>query len=156
MRSGAFSEHEQPAPAPPSDGRWRVSPGFTALKCAVTVVLALAAAFFAEDRAALSAAIVAAVVAGGYALRDVLAPVRLAADQHGLTVVTGYAGHRRVEWSQVERIRVEARSRGGLRGELLEIDTGDTLHLLSTHDLHARPADVAEELDRIRTTGGSG
>ncbi|GAA2369053.1 PH domain-containing protein [Dactylosporangium salmoneum] len=156
MRSGAFSEHEQPAPAAPSDGRWRVSPGFMALKCAMTVVLAIAAVFFAEDTAALSAAIVATAVAGGYALRDVLAPVRLAADAHGLTVVAGYAGHRRVEWSQVERVRVESRSRGGLRGELLEIDTGDTLHLLSTYDLNARPADVAEELDRIRTIGGSG
>ncbi|MGI5246458.1 PH domain-containing protein [Dactylosporangium sp. CA-139066] len=153
MRSGAFSN--QPA-ASPTSMRWRVSPAFTALKCAVAVALAIAAVFFAEDRPALSAALVAAVVAGAYALRDLLAPVRLAADAGGVTVVTGYAGHRRLEWAQVERIRIEARTRAGLRSEFLEIDTGDMLYLLSTYDLNARPADVADELGRLRTAGGSG
>ncbi|HTJ37231.1 MAG TPA: PH domain-containing protein [Dactylosporangium sp.] len=153
MRSGAFSE--QPATSPTSL-RWRVSPGFTALKCAVTVVLAVVAYFFADDRSALTAALVAVVVAGAYALRDLIAPVRLAADSHGLMVVSGYAGHRRLEWSQVERVRLDARTRAGLRSEFLEIDAGDTLYLLSTYDLNARPADVAEELARLRTAGGSG
>ncbi|WP_432833768.1 PH domain-containing protein [Dactylosporangium sp. CA-092794] len=153
MRSGAFSE--QPA-ASPTSARWRVSPGFAALKCAVTVVLVLAAVFFAGDRPALTAALVAAAVAGGYALRDLIAPVRLAADPAGVTVVAGYAGHRRLEWPQIERIRIEARSRAGLRSEFLEIDTGDTLYLLSAYDLNARPADVADELARLRTAGGSG
>ncbi|MEV8514343.1 PH domain-containing protein [Dactylosporangium sp. NPDC051484] len=153
MRSGAFSE--QPA-ASPTSRRWRVSPGFTALKCAVTVLLALAAVLLAEDRPALSAALVATVVAGAYALRDLLAPVRLAADPDGVTVVAGYAGHRRLEWSQIERVRVESRTRAGLRSEYVEIDTGDMLYLLSNYDLNARPADVADELVRIRTAGGSG
>ncbi|WP_229837095.1 PH domain-containing protein, partial [Dactylosporangium sucinum] len=128
MRSGSWSDPPTPAPA---SARWRVSPGFVGLKCAVTVILVAAAVFFADDRRALTAAVVAALVAGGYALRDLLAPVRLAADLSGLTVVTGYAGHRRLAWSEVERIRVDTRSRAGLRSELLEIDTGDTLHLFS-------------------------
>lgn len=153
MRSGAFSD--RPASSP-TGLRWRVSRGMTALKCGVTVVLGLATAFFADGRPAVTAALVATVVAGGYALRDLLAPVRLAADPDGVTVVAGYAGHRRLEWAQIERIRVEARNRAGLRSEFLEIDTGDTLHLLSTYDLNARPADVAEELARLRTAGGSG
>jgi hypothetical protein len=153
MRSGAFSN--QPAAAP-TGLRWRVSPAFTAIKCAVTVVMALAAVFFADGRPALSAALVATVVAGAYALRDLLAPVRLAADPDGVTVVTGYAGHRRLEWAQIERIRIDTRTRAGLRSEFLEIDTGDMLYLLSTYDLNAPPADVADELGRLRTAGGSG
>ncbi|WP_433212842.1 PH domain-containing protein [Dactylosporangium sp. CS-047395] len=157
MRSGAFSEQpaaDEPSGPAPTTMRWRVSPGFTALKCAVAVVLVLAAVFFAEDRPALTAAVVAAVVAGAYALRDLLAPVRLAADPQGVTVVSGYAGHRRLSWPDIERVRLESRTRAGLRSELLEIDTGDNLHLLSTYDLNARPADVAADLARIRAASG--
>ncbi|WP_433612252.1 PH domain-containing protein [Dactylosporangium sp. CA-139114] len=158
MRSGAFSEQpaaDEPDGPEPTTMRWRVSPGFTALKCAVTVALGLGAAFLADDRPALSAAIVATVVAGAYALRDLLAPVRLAADPDGVTVVSGYAGHRRLAWPEIERVRLESRSRAGLRSEFLEIDTGDNLHLLSTYDLNARPADVAAALDRIRAASGA-
>ncbi|MFI5915442.1 PH domain-containing protein [Dactylosporangium sp. NPDC051541] len=163
MRSGAFSDEPSPAAdqhegdvagPEPTELRWRVSPGFAAMKCAVTVVLILAAVFLADDHRALTAIVVAAVVAGAYALRDVLAPVRLAADPEGLTVVTGYAGHRRLAWDEIERIRLESRTRAGLRSELLEIDTGDTLHLLSTYDLNARPADVADDLARIQSLSG--
>jgi hypothetical protein len=152
IRGGAFSE--QFSTSLSSSARWRVSAGYAALKCAVTVVLVVVAIFFAGDQRAFIAALVAAAVAGGYALRDLLAPVRLAADPEGITVISGYAGHRRLGWAQVERIRVDARSRAGLRTELLEIDTGDMLHLLSTYDLNARVADVADELLRIRGFGG--
>ncbi|GAA3449085.1 PH domain-containing protein [Dactylosporangium matsuzakiense] len=164
MRSGAFSEEpsaaseREPDEVPeelPTQLRWRVSTGFAALKCGVTVVLVLAAVFLADDRRALTALVVAALVAGGYALRDVLAPVRLAADPAGITVVTGFAGHRRLGWDEIERVRLESRTRAGLRSELLEIDTGDTLHLLSTYDLNARPADVAADLARIQAISGS-
>ncbi|WP_238019487.1 PH domain-containing protein [Dactylosporangium sp. AC04546] len=150
MRSGAWSEPPSPAP---TSAQWRVSPGFVGLKCGVTVLLVIAAVFFADDRRVLTAAVVAALVAAGYALRDLLAPVRLAADPEGLTVVTGYAGHRRLTWPEVERIRVDTRSRAGLRSELLEIDTGDTLHLFSMYDLNTHPSAVAEDLDRIRALG---
>lgn len=153
MRSGAFSE--QPATAPASM-RWGVSRGLIALKCAITAALVIAAVLFADDRAALAAAVTGAVVAGGYALRDLLVPDRLAADPDGLTIVSGYAGRHRVEWARIERIRVDSRTRAGLRTELLEIDTGDMLYLLSTYDLNARPADVADELERIRAASGSG
>ncbi|GAA2607431.1 hypothetical protein GCM10010399_42930 [Dactylosporangium fulvum] len=147
MRSGAWSEPSAPTA---TSAAWRVSPGFAALKCAVTVVLVGVAVFLAGDPRALTAAIVAAVVAGGYALRDLLVPVRLAADPHGVTVINSYAGRRRLDWGQIERIRVDSRTRAGLRTELLEIDTGDHLHLLSTYDLNAHPGDVADELQRIR------
>jgi hypothetical protein len=98
----------------------------------------------------LTAALVATAILAVYALRDVIAPVRLAADLDGVTVVSGYAGHRRVDWAQVERMRVDARSRGGMRSELLEIDAGEHLFLLSRYDLNTHPADVYEDLLRLR------
>jgi len=155
IRSGAFSSSSsEPSgteltPAPTSL-RWRVSTGFTALKSLAAIGLLLAGVFAAKDSRMLTAALVAAAILGVYALRDVVAPVRLAADLDGVTVVSGYAGHRRVAWADVERMRVDARSRGGMRSELLEIDAGEHLFLLSRYDLNAHPADVYEELLRLR------
>lgn len=155
IRSGAFSA-SSPEPSgadltpAPTDLRWRVSTGFMVLKCVAAVGLVLAAVFGAEDSRMLTAAIVAAAILGIYALRDVIAPVRLAADLEGVTVVSGYAGRQRVDWADVERMRVDARSRGGMRSELLEIDAGEHLFLLSRYDLNAHPTDVYEELLRLR------
>ncbi len=155
IRSGAFSS-SSPEPSgtdltpAPTNLRWRVSTGFAVLKCCAAIGLVLAGVFAAEDSRMLTAALVAAAILGAYALRDLIAPVRLAADLEGVTVVSGYAGHRRVDWAQVERMRVDARSRGGMRSELLEIDAGEHLFLLSRYDLNAHPADVYEELLRLR------
>ncbi|MET7422376.1 PH domain-containing protein [Dactylosporangium sp. NPDC005555] len=150
IRSGAFSG-STPRPAEAgTDLRWRVSKGFTALKGCAAIGLLLAGFFAAGDRRAFAAALIAAVILAVYALRDVVAPVRLAADLEGITVVSGYAGRRRLDWAQVERMRVDARSRGGMRSELLEIDAGEHLFLLSRYDLNAHPADVYEELLRLR------
>lgn len=147
VRSGAYS---QPSAPLPTSRTWRVSAGFAALKCCATVALVIAAVVLSGDRRMLTAALVGAVVLGGYALRDVVAPVRLAADPDGVTVISGFLGRQRLAWAQIERMRVDTRSRGGLRSELLEIDIGDNLFLLSRFDLNAHPADVADELLRIR------
>jgi hypothetical protein len=56
-----------------------------------------------------------------------------------------------LDWSQIERVRVDDRQRFGLRSELLEIDTGEALYLFSTYDLDAPCADVAETLEALRT-----
>ena len=72
----------------------------------------------------------------GWALRDLIAPVRLAADADGVTVVTGFARRRRhLPWAQIERVRVDRRDRLGLRSEMLEIDAGDAPLPVQ----HARP-----------------
>jgi hypothetical protein len=134
----------------PTSLHWRVSTGFALLKGGAAIGLVLAGVFAAENNRMLAAALVAAAILGVYALRDVIAPVRLAADLDGVTVVSGYAGRRRIAWAEVERMRVDARSRGGLRSELLEIDAGEHLFLLSRYDLNAHPADVYEELLRLR------
>jgi len=82
----------------------------------------------------------------GWALRDWIIPVRLAADAEGLTVIAGLASRRRLPWSQIEHVRVDRRERLGLRSELLEVDAGESLFLFSAHELGAEPSDVAAAL----------
>jgi hypothetical protein len=84
------------------------------------------------------------------ALRDVLAPVRVAADAEGVTVVTGFAGRRRLPWPAVTALRVDERQRLLLHTRLLEIETEGDLHLFSAFDLGEDVRDVAAELERLR------
>ncbi len=123
----------------------------SALKAGGVLVFAMLALFSLGDRVRLVVAGLAALVLAGYALRDLLAPVRLSADRDGVTVVAGFAGSRRLAWSEIERVRVDERRRLGVRSQLLEIDTGDTLHLFSQYDLDAPVTDVAETLAQLRT-----
>lgn len=121
----------------------------TVAKVAGAVLLALAAAYAAlvgHDRPGALVAGAAALGVGLFALRDLVAPVRLAADLDGVTMVTGFARRLRLPWSQIEAVRVDARSRYGVRSEYLEIDVGETLYLFSAYDLGAPPADVARAL----------
>jgi hypothetical protein len=136
------------------DARWRVDRRLALLKAVGVPVFALIAFALRDDLPGLVLAVVAAVVLAVYALRDVIAPVRLAADQDGVTVVKGFAGRRRIPWDEVERIRVDVRSRLGLRAELLEIDTGDDLHLFSSAELGAECETVARTLATLRTNHG--
>jgi hypothetical protein len=99
-------------------------------------------------RLVLAAAGAAALALWG--ARDLLAPVRLAADRDGVTLVAGFARRRRLAWEQIERVRVDDRPRRGIRSETLEIDAGDAIHLFSANDLGAAPADVAMMLDALR------
>ncbi|KAB8193303.1 PH domain-containing protein [Nonomuraea phyllanthi] len=96
-------------------------------------------------------AVPAAVLIGAMGLRDLIAPVRLAADESGITVVHGFAGRRHVPWETIWDIKVDVRRRWGLRSEILEIDTGDYLHIFSPHDLGAPPTEVAAALRRRGT-----
>ena len=135
--------------------RWRVSPASAVFKGIGALAFALAALLFAADPIRVLVAGAAAALLAGYALRDLLAPVRLAADSGGVTVISGYAGHRHLSWAQVERVRLDRRSRLGMRSELLEIDAGDSLHLFGASDLNAPVAEVADALGRIRYLTGS-
>jgi hypothetical protein len=134
-----------------SGRRWRVPPGQVALKCAAAALVAGLAALSADDRQMVLLAIVAALGMAALAVRDLLVPVRLAADRAGVTVVTGYAGRHRIPWTEVAAIRVDERRRLLLHTRVLEIETADDLYLLSAFDLGADVHDVAEELYRLRT-----
>lgn len=138
---------------PTSSGsrQWRVSTTLPVVKAGGALALvALGLLLAAGDPVRLVLALVAAAALLVWAARDVLAPVRLAVDPDGLTVIHGFAGHRRLPWPQVEAITVDRRTRLGLSSAVLEVDTGEALHLFSRYDLDADPAEVAEELEAAR------
>jgi hypothetical protein len=130
---------------------WRVPRRVPALKLAAAAVFLGVALFYAGDPGRWVVAVVAAVLLGAFALRDVLAPVRLAADGTGLTVVHGFARTRHVPWSDIERVRVDARQRLGRRNEVLEVDTGESLYLFGAQELGADLDTVASALVALRT-----
>lgn len=134
--------------------QWRIKPVLpvTKLMGAVAVVV-LAVAFAGRDpvRWVLAAVVGFALVV--WALRDLVAPVRLAADADGVTVISGFAGRRHLPWQHIERVRVDRRTHRGLRSEMLELDAGDALYLFSAHELGALPEDVAATLADLRTPG---
>lgn len=130
---------------------WRVKPVLPVTKLLGAVALVvLAVAFSDGDPVRLTLALVAAAALTVWAVRDLIRPVRLAADADGVTLVAGFAARRRLPWSRIERIRVDSRTHRGLRNELLEIDAGESLHLFGAHELGTDPEDVAAALNDLR------
>ncbi|MFC4018628.1 PH domain-containing protein [Micromonospora sp. GCM10011542] len=131
--------------------QWRVPPTVPLAKAAGAVVLVALGLLFAEgDQVQLVLTGLVALGLVGWAVRDLLAPVRLAVDPAGVTVVRGFAGHRRLPWPAIEKITVDRRARFGLTAEVLEIDAGESLHLFGRFDLGADPDEVAEALHAAR------
>src|SRR4051794_21604261 len=100
----------QPVPAERS---WRGNGRLTVVKFVAAAVFLLVSLLFLGDPVGLAVSLVTAVALVGFATRDLLAPVRLAADADGVTVVTGFNGRRRVPWAHVERVRLDERRRLG-------------------------------------------
>jgi hypothetical protein len=131
--------------------QWRIKPVLPVTKLMGAVaVLVLAAAFGGSDPIRWGIAAVAAIGLLLWALRDFLAPIRLAADPTGVTVIAGFARRRHLPWSAIERVRVDRRTHRGLRSEVLELDVGDAIYLFSANDLGALPEDVATALADLR------
>ncbi|WP_245681854.1 PH domain-containing protein [Actinomadura kijaniata] len=139
--------------------RWRVPPQQVAVKWLACAAFVALAALSSGDPQRMLLAGAAAVGAGALALRDVLAPVRVAADAEGVTLVTGYATRRRVPWGEVTAVRVDERRRLLTTTRLLEIETGGTadgteddhdVYLFSRFDLGVDVADAAAGLERLR------
>ena len=110
---------------------------------ALAAVLAVVAVF--TDTPGRLLTIPAAVGALAVGLRDLRGGPLVVADADGLTVRDGW---RRVSvpWSSVERMRV-VKDR---RAELLELDLGRSVVLLSRTRLGRLPADVLTELLAVR------
>lgn len=125
----------------------------TLVKGAAAVLFFAVAALYAGDPTRWVLAMVACSLLGAFAVRDLVAPVRLAADTDGVTVVHGFARRRRIPWAAVERVRIDARDRLGRRDEVLEIDTGEGLYLFGARELGADLEDVAARLTALRTGG---
>ncbi|MEV1333548.1 PH domain-containing protein [Micromonospora costi] len=140
-----------------AEQRWRVPGILPAAKLAGAVLLVALGLLFADgDPVRLALAALVALGLTVWGVRDLVVPVRLALDAAGITVVHGFAGHRRVPWDAVEAIAVDRRPRLGLSTETLEIDAGETLHLFGRYDLGASPEDVARALRAARTAAGGG
>ncbi|MGI5524551.1 PH domain-containing protein [Micromonospora sp. CA-259024] len=136
--------------------QWRVPASLPAAKLAGAVLLVALGLLFADgDPVRLVVAALAAATLAGWAVRDLVAPVRLTVAPAGLTVIHGFAGRRLLPWSAIEAIAVDRRPRLGLSSETLEIDAGSSLHLFGRYDLGATPEEVAAELRAVRpnTTG---
>jgi hypothetical protein len=133
---------------PGEQRQWGVRLEQVALKTAAAVVFAVVALRGDVPLRLLAGA--AAIGLAVLAVRDMVLPVRLAADREGITVVRGFAGREHIPWGDIEEIRLYDSRRLGLRSRLLEIDTGDSLRLLSTHDLGAPADDVERQLRDLR------
>jgi PH (Pleckstrin Homology) domain-containing protein len=127
-----------------------VPPALTVVKFAGALLLALVAATSGAERERLLLAGVAALALAVYALRDIVAPVRLAADTEGVTVVSGFAGRRRIPWEDVERVGIGEHRGLGRRTPVVEVDTGESLHLFGRYDLGAPCEEVAAALTALR------
>ncbi|UQU65078.1 PH domain-containing protein [Couchioplanes caeruleus] len=131
---------------------WRVKPVLPVTKLlGAAALVVLVVAFGAGDPVRWVLALAAAAGLTIWAVRDLIRPVRLTADAAGVTVVSGFASRRHLPWARIERVRVDSRTRRGLRNELLEIDAGESLHLFSAHELGTDPYEVAEALNDLRT-----
>ena len=127
---GPGSPGPAPEPVPPGEVSFRVDTRLTAVRVAGAVIFLLLALLYSGDPGRLAFGGLAGLVLAGYAVRDLVAPHRLTADAAGVTVVAGFAGRRRLAWDQIERVRIDQRRRFGTRAQLLEIDTGEDLHLI--------------------------
>ncbi|GLW08389.1 hypothetical protein Misp01_35190 [Microtetraspora sp. NBRC 13810] len=133
---------------------WRVQQKLVVVK-AVGLVAALAlTALSLDDRRAVVLCGAAALVLAALLVRDLLVPVRLAADEDGLVVINGFAGRKRIAWSDVERVKVDVFHRYGRRWEHMEIDTGTGIHVLGSASLGTSCTEVAAELRSMRAAYG--
>jgi hypothetical protein len=127
-------------------------PTFVIVVKAICAALIAFAATFAPQRPQLVVGLIAAAAVATYAARDVVARERLRVDTDGLRVVRGYAGHRHLAWNDIERLRVDHRTRLGARADALEIDADTEIYLLTRNDLGAEPEDALAILERFRQT----
>jgi len=132
---------------------WRVRRELAVFKITGGLACAGLAVYWwlAGDVGGVLLAVPAAVLIGAMGLRDLLGALRLAADESGITVVHGFMGKRHVPWDAIWDVKVDVRRRWGLRSEMLEIDTGDHLHVFSPHELGASPTEGAAALRRRGT-----
>lgn len=139
----------EPAPLPVDEVSYRVPTRFTVIKFAVAVVFAVAGAL-SRDKIGLVIGLGLGLALAIYAARDLIAPVRLAADKTGVVAVRGYASRVRLAWADIEVVRVDSRLRFGRRSELLELDADELILQFSEYDLGVRPSDAERALTHLR------
>ena len=98
-------------------------------------MLVLVFAFGREDPVQWVLASAVAVGLAGWALRDLVAPVRLAADAEGSRWSTGSPAVAGWPGTRSRRYAWTAANASACSSEMLEIDADDALYLFSMHDL---------------------
>jgi hypothetical protein len=134
----------------PESVTWRVDKRLTVGKWAGAVIFALAAVLGFPDPGQVIVVGIAALLLAVLAVRDLAAPVRLAADPAGVTVSTGFAGRRSIAWAEVAKIKVDARKGVFLRSQVLELDVNDNLYFFSVNELSTPCDEVADQLMAMR------
>jgi hypothetical protein len=114
------------------------------------VIFALAAVVGYPDPGQVIVVGLASLLLGVLAVRDLVAPVRLAAGPAGVVVTTGFAGRRTVHWDEIADVKVDARKGLILRSQMLELDAGDNLYFFSVNELGVPCDEVADRLAAIR------
>lgn len=130
----------------PVSVRFVPDPRITALAvlgCGAAIVLALGAAPMGRFLFLL-----AAIVLAGYAVSDLVFRPRLEADSRGIRVRAPLT-RATLPWLEVHAVRADQRMRHGLRAVTLEIDSGDSVVVLSRRALGADPAEVARTLQAL-------
>jgi Bacterial PH domain len=111
------------------------------------LLLALTLAFAVHEQVPIG--VVATLAFAAYAARDVVARERLRADSDGIVAARGYAGRRRLDWSEVQRFTVDSHLRLGARTETLELDAGEEIFLFGWSDLGMAPEQALTALEEI-------
>jgi Bacterial PH domain len=164
---GVFESHDPPTAAagrtasrggasnqaPTSNVEFHADPRFMWIKFIAAVIFIVTPIVASSSVTGLAIGLTVGVGLAIYGLRDVVSPVRLAADRDGVTVVSGFLGKRRLAWPQIERVRLDRRARYGARHELLEIDIGDSLYFFSRYDLGMAPYEALDIVNRLRPAG---
>lgn len=122
----------------------------TVLKAAGLVVALTVLVMSLDD---LRAVVLYGALTAGLAVlvaRDLLVPVRLAADRNGVTAVWGFAAKDRIAWTDIERVTVDVRHRYGRRWEHLEIDVGDRVYIFTSTSLGVPCTEAAAELREMK------
>lgn len=146
------SRPARPVGPPPTSVSYRVPIVVFAAKCGLAAVLVVVTLVFGV-REQVTIGLAAALAVIIFAARDVVARERLRADADGLVAVSGYAGRRHLDWSDVQRMVVDSRLRLGARTETLEVDAGDQIFLFGRFDLGVPPDEALATLEQIRPAG---
>lgn len=129
---------------------WRVPAKVTIAKACGLIGFVIAGAVLVDDRSAMLVSAIAVLVLGALVLRDVLVPVRLATDDTGITVATGFAGRVAIGWATLTTVRVCETRRLGLRSRTLEVDAVEGLHLFGEYDLDGDLDGIAAVVEELR------
>jgi hypothetical protein len=110
---------------------------------------ALAALLLTGDAAGRLLFGVAAALLLGYAVTDLIFSPRLVVSRAGL-VINAPFNRTRLDWSDVEDVRVETHIRRGLRSTTLEIEAGELLLVFNRRALGTEPMRAAAVVTAFR------